>query len=246
MAKKNVASELYSVAKMSKDDQGKYHINAKDLAKLIKFKLGEKFPGVKFGVKSRVSAIDISYENGPPSSVVDEFVGQFSFGGFDGMIDLSYSSDNWFLKDGSMVPASSSGTQGSMGVYEAFSTDCPEPGAVLVSCYVKYIHAQNHLDDDFWSLLKHACALQHGHKIQSVESRSDEYVESQDAFLSSLTWKFYGKVYRSGGEAAYADPCYVQKVCQEMLAASTLDVSGEIEDQATDELVDEFIAEQWL
>lgn len=235
MAKKNVASELHAVAKLSKDDKGKYHMNAKDLAKLIKFKLGEKFPGVKFGVKSRVNAIDVSYDNGPPSSVVDEFLNQFSFGGFDGMIDLSYSSDNWFLDDGSMVPASSSGTQGSMGVYPAFSTDCPKPGAVLVSCYVKYIHAQNHLTDDFWNLLKHACVFQHG----------SENVSSHE--LDSLTWKFYGKVFRSGGEAAYADPCYVQKACHDLLAASVLEVlADEIEDQAIEDLVDEYIAEQWL
>lgn len=216
--KKNFVADFIAAVKASKNADGESHISSKQLAKLIKFKLGEKFPGVKFSVTSDHNSIDVGYDNGPPSSVVNGFIDQFSFGGFDGMIDMAYSSKNWLLLDGSMTGASSTGTEGSMGVHAAFQTDCPEPGASLVSSYVKYVNAQNHLSDDYWNLLCKACAAKFELEIDDWSIR-DVYVESQDCMFYSLVWKFYKQVWVDGGDKAYEDPAgYVRSQCQSILA----------------------------
>lgn len=69
-------------------------LNGSDLvtaAKNIRAELREKFPGVKFSVKSsRFSggdAIDIDWTDGPTTKAVHEIVDKYKDGDFDGMTD---------------------------------------------------------------------------------------------------------------------------------------------------------------
>jgi hypothetical protein len=73
--------------------------------KNIKIELGLAFPGVKFSIKSRRfsmgDAIDVSWVDGPVSSQVDEIIGRYSAGSFNGMEDLyEYSRDFWITAFG--------------------------------------------------------------------------------------------------------------------------------------------------
>lgn len=69
-------------------------------AKNIRIELARAFPGVKFSVKSRRfsggDAIDVSWVDGPQSCQVDEIIGRYSAGSFNGMEDIyEYSRDAW-------------------------------------------------------------------------------------------------------------------------------------------------------
>jgi hypothetical protein len=71
--------------------EGKYSSHAR-AAKNIKLELARAFPGVKFSVSSRSysggNSVDIHWDNGPTSSQVDEILGKYQMGSFDGMQDL--------------------------------------------------------------------------------------------------------------------------------------------------------------
>lgn len=69
-------------------------------AKNIRIELKAAFPGVKFSVRSRSfsmgNAIDIGWTDGPVTVQVDEIVGKYSAGSFDGMTDCyEYSRNPW-------------------------------------------------------------------------------------------------------------------------------------------------------
>lgn len=120
---KNVKSIIEKYAGTKGDE----YIAAKEIAVLIRYRLKEVFPGVKFSVRSEAHrSVWIGWENGPSKDAVDSVVSCYEFGGFDGMIDMQYSSSNWLLEDGSMVPAKCRGTQGSMGYVEACENNAPE------------------------------------------------------------------------------------------------------------------------
>lgn len=61
-------------------------------AKEIRAELKEKFPDVKFSVRSESfsmgNAVDIEWQDGPSEEAVREVVGKYQYGHFDGMIDL--------------------------------------------------------------------------------------------------------------------------------------------------------------
>lgn len=143
-------SKIYETAKASRNDRGVAYMDGKTIAKLIKAKLAEKFPGVKFSVKSDCNAVSIRWEGLPMAKDVREVTGQYSFGGFDGSIDLAYSCDNWLLPDGTMETADCRGTQGSRGYIPAVHTDCPAPGAILVDSPVKYISESQEIPESAW------------------------------------------------------------------------------------------------
>ena len=130
---------IIETARNSRNENGVAYLAAKDVAVLVRAALKKAFPGVKFSVRSDYSGIDVSWVDGPRCREVNEIIGQFSFGGFDGSIDMAYSSRNWLLPSGEMAPAESHGTCGSMGCIQGYATDCPEAGAVLVGSSVKYM-----------------------------------------------------------------------------------------------------------
>ena len=112
-------------------------------AKLIRKALKKAFPAVKFSVRSSSysggASIRVGWMDGPSSKEVEAVAGAYSSGGFDGMIDLKYCSDEWLMPDGSVSPAKSRGTEGSMGSVPAYNYPAPGPGAKLVHFGADYV-----------------------------------------------------------------------------------------------------------
>lgn len=113
------------------------------------------------------------------ASEVNEIAGQYSFGGFDGSIDMAYDSDNWMLPDGSMVEAASSGTQGSMGYVPAVHTDCPAPGAILVKSPLKYISVDQDIPDSAWESAIRAVLADYGQQWDDSKKWYDQTLDNQ-------------------------------------------------------------------
>lgn len=63
-----------------------------ECAKLIRKELKENFPRTRFSVRSRsascVTAVDIDWHDGPTTAQVEEVVGKYEYGHFDGMRDI--------------------------------------------------------------------------------------------------------------------------------------------------------------
>lgn len=119
------------------------YLNLAETNKLMRKVLAAAFPGVKFSVRGESyaggSSTDVRWEDGPTEAQVDQLLGGFAYGGFDGSIDMAYSYDQWLLPNGLVITAGTSGTQGSMGYVSAFTTERPE-GAVPVRTGVKFLH----------------------------------------------------------------------------------------------------------
>lgn len=69
-------------------------------AKNIRAELAAAFPGVKFSVRGRTAsmmdAIDVSWTDGPMTAQVDEIIGKYAAGSFNGMDDsYNYSVSVW-------------------------------------------------------------------------------------------------------------------------------------------------------
>lgn len=62
------------------------------VAKLIRKKLKEKFPSIKFTVRSRSftggNDVRISYDNAVPSKDIEKITNKYAAGSFDGMTDM--------------------------------------------------------------------------------------------------------------------------------------------------------------
>lgn len=78
-------------------DQKEY-ISVADTAKLVRAHLKQKFPGVKFSVRSKSysggASIDIGWTDGPCSARVDKVAKQYEGASFDGSIDLKSHHDS--------------------------------------------------------------------------------------------------------------------------------------------------------
>lgn len=134
---------VYLKMKAEADKLGRTpHLDTADAAKCIRATLKARFPSVKFSVRtsrySGGSSVRVDWTDGPTDAMVTAICDRFEGKGFDGMIDLSYYKDIYLLPDGSAEYASSSGTEGSMGVRPAYSEWKPSPDAIRVSpsCYV--------------------------------------------------------------------------------------------------------------
>lgn len=77
----------------------KNYIVCKDVAKIVRKVLKEKFSETKFSVRSKVysggSSIDVEWTDGPRESEVKDLVGHFHGASFDGMIDLKSYHDSY-------------------------------------------------------------------------------------------------------------------------------------------------------
>jgi hypothetical protein len=119
------------------------YLSCAETAKLIRAALKKAFPGVKFSVRSDTysggASIRVKWLDGPTDKAVSAVAGVYASGGFDGMIDMKYSSTEWLMPDGSASPASSCGTQGSMGTVSAYDHPAPGPGARKVRFGADYV-----------------------------------------------------------------------------------------------------------
>lgn len=144
------------------------YIPAKDTAKLIRKQLKLRFPGIKFSVRSDHNSINIGWIDGPTGKQVEEVTNGFSGGGFDGMIDMDYSSASWLLPDGSACFAKTQGTGGSMGSVPAAEHDKPHPGARLVSFAAKYIFNRREFSAAFLRRAINRCGEKYGLDLSPV------------------------------------------------------------------------------
>lgn len=152
MKTSSAIAKIIQSARDSRDTDGVAWISATDVAKLIKARLAKEFPGVKFSVRTpHHGSIYVSWDGFPMQGDVEAIIESYEFGGFDGSIDMAYSSDCWLLPDGRIVPAACNGTKGQRGCVPEFSTDCPQPGAVLVRGGAKYISASQHIPCSVWA-----------------------------------------------------------------------------------------------
>ena len=144
-------TKIIQAARDARDGDGCAHISAKDVAKLVKPRLAAEFPGVKFSVTSDFNSVNIHWDGFPMQDSVEAIVRGYKFGGFDGSIDMEYSSECWLLPDGRIVPAACKGTRGQRGAVAEFATDCPQPGAVLVRGGAQYIFANQNIPAEAWA-----------------------------------------------------------------------------------------------
>ena len=178
---------IIETARNSRNENGVAYLAAKDVAVLVRAALKKAFPKVKFSVRSDYSAIDVFWTDGPRCREVSEIIGQFSFGGFDGSIDMAYSSRNWLLPSGEMEPAESRGTCGSMGYVQGYATDCPKAGAVLVGSSVKYVHTHRDMSPEYTERLRKRTVEHYGIKDSGESSwRVCHNGESLDFWMDRL------------------------------------------------------------
>ena len=105
-------------------------INAADAAVCLRQVLAREFPGVKFSVRSD-RCLNVAWTDGPSLAAVEKFAAQYSFEGFDGMVDCRYSISRWLAQDGSMSLAETPGHAGGGGSELIGSPHAPS--AVLVN-----------------------------------------------------------------------------------------------------------------
>lgn len=117
------------------------YLDVAETAKLVRKALKAAFPGVKFSVRSsRFSmgtAIDVSYTDDLEWREVENVIGVFQGGRFDGMTDSSYGVYSWLCAHGATVAESYGHTP---GLDELAAPCCAD--AELVKFGAKYVHAQ--------------------------------------------------------------------------------------------------------
>ena len=160
------------------------NLTLKETAKLLRVALKKNFPGVKFSVRSESfsmgSAIRVNYTDGPLQSDVESVVNCYAYGGFDGMIDLSFHVNHWMNeKTGEVVNASSGGTVNSGGMYDSYEYGCPGEGWVKVSFGAKYVTVSHHLSVE---------VLEEG-----LEMTSEKFKNGNMSFDSSLVEVVYSE-----------------------------------------------------
>jgi hypothetical protein len=131
---------IYDKCRLRLDKNGEAVILCKEVASLIRRRLKVEYPGVKFSVKTKQDCVSIYWDEGPQESEIYSATYCYKFGGYDGTVDLPYSTKNWLLPNGDMYPAECVGT-GPFGIVDSFATDCPAPGAIIVKGGPSYIFA---------------------------------------------------------------------------------------------------------
>ena len=184
------AKTIIDNCRTSRSETGYACINTKEVAVLIRARLKREFPGVKFSVrKTGYNSISIYWTDGPNGNAVDFVTQQYSFGGFDGMIDMAYYSDNWLLPDGSMETAVCRGTVGSRGTVPAFASDCPIPGAVMVSGGPQNVFTQRTQSQEEQRRIGRIVAEYYGWSIDHDKDYGCQYTPDGDNFSREI-WRF--------------------------------------------------------
>jgi len=200
MKTSKTVQKIYQSARESRDDSGRAWLATKDVAALIRHRLRVAFPGVKFSVRAKVysggSSVHIYWSDGPVDFEVEQVANAYSFGGFDGMIDLKYHNDNWLLPDGSMDPAWSPGTERSGGSYPNYATDCPAPGAVMVSGGPDHVFAYRRISEQHKQRLMVEAGRRYGFDHNEYSDESRDFVPGMNASAWMLAVKLEAQTRR--------------------------------------------------
>jgi hypothetical protein len=140
-----VGAEIYKEL-LTSNVNGDAYVSLVDQAKLVKAALSDAFPLVKWSVKTqRYSggcSISCRYTGDTDCQGAQRIADAYTGGGFDGSIDMAYSSSDWLMPDGTVSFASTSGTEGSRGSVRETVKSAPNGKAILVKFAAKYIHVQ--------------------------------------------------------------------------------------------------------
>jgi hypothetical protein len=122
---------------------GNGYITAAETAICLRATLAKMFPGVKFSVTSENysmgCAVRVHWTDGPGDKAVHAVTDNYSFAGFDGMIDMKYNKTRWLAPDGTMSLAHSEGTTASRGMHDEAIGSRHNGAAVLVTGGADYV-----------------------------------------------------------------------------------------------------------
>jgi hypothetical protein len=153
------------------------YISCAATAKLVRVALKKAFPAVKFSVRSDTYAggasIRVKWLDGPLAKEVEAVAKAYSSGGFDGSIDLKYSSDEWLMPDGSVFAAKSRGTEGSMGYVSAYDYPAPGPGAKLVHFGADYVFCNREISAATYTAAAAKVCSDYGIELPEIEVFKD-------------------------------------------------------------------------
>jgi hypothetical protein len=139
-------------------ESGPEYVDPTESARLIRPRLKAAFPGVTFRVRTSKyaggSSIRVDWTDGPTTKQVDAIVSAYKGGGFDGSIDLAYSSYSWLAPDGSASFAHTQGTEGSRGSVPGVEGSRHHPEARLVRFMADYIFTQRECSPDFLAAIE--------------------------------------------------------------------------------------------
>lgn len=179
---------------------GNSSLSAAETAVCVRAVIARAFPGVKFSVTSdnysMGCSVDVHWTDGPRQSDVDKILSNFSFAGFDGMIDLKYNKSRWLRPNGEMSLAHSEGTEGSRGSCPEAIGDPPAPDCVLVTNGADYVHGQRRLSFAYELALARAVCVHYGHPLPPACADSNELWRWLNA--QCVTWSNGQKEYLNG------------------------------------------------
>lgn len=184
--KKTPAQKIIEECRANRNAKGVADISSKQVAVLIRDQLKRRWPEMKFSVRSDYSSVNIRWTDGPCAREVDRVLCGYSFGGFDGMIDLAYSSTQWLLPDGTMETASCAGTVGSMGTVEGYVSDCPQPGAVMVDGGPRYVFTNREMSDERRRAILAAIEQEHKFWANPEKALWDQYLPNGECVATEI------------------------------------------------------------
>jgi hypothetical protein len=188
------------------------YISPADTAKIIRRILKDKFPGIKFSVRSESysmgSAVRVGWQDGPTTKQVDQAVGVLAGSGFDGSIDLKYNISHWLSPDGSIQIANSQGTVGSRGYVEPISNPKPHPDTREVG-FADQISTTRSYSREFLEAVIKATSTKFGGEIPKIQS-ADKYLDlsCMDCNQERLYWTVLSSSIIRDGEVVCLDHQY--------------------------------------
>jgi hypothetical protein len=143
---------IYQQALVQKRAGKSIYLDPVDVAKLLREKLKQQFPGVKFRIRTSKyaggSSIDIRWIGGPSRDEVDAIADRYQFADFCGMNDLKLHRQNWLLPDGSMSIAFRGASSRDGDYPESVIADPPSAQALLIGGGADYISAYRLTEED--------------------------------------------------------------------------------------------------
>lgn len=160
----------------------KIYMGAVQTAKIIRKVLKDKFPGIKFSVRSETysmgSSININWTDGPNTKEVDQEIKIYSSSGFDGMIDLKYYINHWLLPDGSVIVAHDQGSTASGGMDPEILNPKPHPNAKLVSFGADHVFTNRKISLAKFKIVLEKVCNEYGCEIPPISgSDTNPYIE---------------------------------------------------------------------
>lgn len=156
-------------------------ISAADTAKLIRSQLKDKFPGMKFSVRTSTysggASITIEWTDGPTAKMVEKVSKTYGGAGFDGMTDYKYSVGAWLMPNGEAVVRSVEAHHGCDGE----TIEAQRDGSIAVSFHADYVFCKRRISFDAMDRSLKSYAHRHpGDDLAEAIKRGEVYLEQND------------------------------------------------------------------